>query len=177
MDKWEDYKIKVLDMAPLIIVTLPMVSSFSSTCGCLLQVEWSSSRTISLLFSLACGWPHKRMALYLANGGASNNLGLKDLRVQEKGGEPAPEWARPAGLGRPAQAHADPVRSPLRSRGSSCIYALCPPPLAPFWRCHHHVQDGGSPCMKCGLLRFNPRGCSFVTLRSLPPLGLISSNT
>jgi hypothetical protein len=29
--------------------------------------------------------------------------------------------------------------------------------------------------MKFGLLRFNPRGCSFVTLRSLPPLGVISS--
>jgi hypothetical protein len=27
--------------------------------------------------------------------------------------------------------------------------------------------------MKFGLLRFNPRGCSFVTLRSLPPLGVI----
>jgi hypothetical protein len=36
------------------------------------------------------------------------------------------EWAGPAGLGRPAQAHLGPVRSPLRSRGSSCIYALFP---------------------------------------------------
>jgi hypothetical protein len=35
-------------------------------------------------------------------------------------------WARPAGLGRPAQAHPGRVRSPLRSRGSSCIYALSP---------------------------------------------------
>jgi hypothetical protein len=31
--------------------------------------------------------------------------------------------------------------------------------------------------MKSGLLRFNPRGCSFVTLRSLPPLGLITSSS
>jgi hypothetical protein len=29
--------------------------------------------------------------------------------------------------------------------------------------------------MKFGLLRFNPGGCSFVTLRSLAPLGVISS--
>jgi hypothetical protein len=36
------------------------------------------------------------------------------------------EWARPACLCRPAQAHPGPVRSPLRSRGSSCIYAFCP---------------------------------------------------
>jgi hypothetical protein len=31
--------------------------------------------------------------------------------------------------------------------------------------------------MKFGLLRFNPRGCSFVTLRSLPPLQVISSSS
>jgi hypothetical protein len=43
-------------------------------------------------------------------------------------------WARPADLGRPAQAHPGLVRSPLRSRGSSCIYALCPLHL-------HHFDD------------------------------------
>jgi hypothetical protein len=32
----------------------------------------------------------------------------------------------PAGLGRPAQAHLSPARSPLRARGSSGDYALCP---------------------------------------------------
>jgi hypothetical protein len=36
------------------------------------------------------------------------------------------EWAGPFGLDRPAQAHLDPVRSPLRSHGSSRIYALFP---------------------------------------------------
>jgi hypothetical protein len=36
-------------------------------------------------------------------------------------------------LGRPAHAH-PPVRSPLRSRGLSCIYALCPLHL-------HHFDD------------------------------------
>jgi hypothetical protein len=95
------------------MVTLLMVSSFSSTCGCFLRVERSFSRTISLLFSLACGWPLGRMALCLANGGASSNLGLKDLRVQEKGdrtdpqsGPGRPSWADwprpiPAQFGRP----------------------------------------------------------------------------
>jgi hypothetical protein len=109
--------------------------------------------------------------------------GASGLRVEDpsgarKGGLNRPwDWARPAGSRRPAQAHLGPARSPLRSRGSSCDYELCPPPLAPFWRCHPRVQDGGSPCMKFGHLRFNPRGCSFVTLQSLPPLEVISSSS
>jgi hypothetical protein len=57
--------------------------------------------------------PLGRMALCLANGGASSNLGLKDLRVQEKGertdprsGPGQPAWADqprpiPAQFGRP----------------------------------------------------------------------------
>jgi hypothetical protein len=32
-------------------------------------------------------------------------------------------------------------------------------------------------CMKFGLLHFNPRGCSYVALRSLPPLEVISSSS
>jgi hypothetical protein len=79
------------------------------TCVCFLQVERSFSRTISLLFSLACGWPLGRIALCLANGGASSNLGLKDLRVQEKEGRTDP-WS---GLGRPAWADR-PMPIPVR---------------------------------------------------------------
>jgi hypothetical protein len=51
---------------------------------------------------------------------------LQGLRVEDssgarKGGPNRPRnWARPAGLGRPAQAHPGPARSPLLSRGSSC---------------------------------------------------------
>jgi hypothetical protein len=45
--------------------------------------------------------------------------------ARQRGPNRPPEWAGPAGLGRQAQAHLGPVRSPLRSRGSSCIYALC----------------------------------------------------
>jgi hypothetical protein len=94
------------------------------------------SRTSSLLFSLsslcmtsqANGSPS-------ANGGASTYLGLKDLHSQEKrGAEPTSGSARSAGLGRPAQAYPGSVLSPLRSCGSSCIFALCPLHL-------HHFDD------------------------------------
>jgi hypothetical protein len=63
-----------------------------------------------------------RMALSLANGGAARALGLKILRVQGKDGRTDSR----SGLDRPAWAHLGPVRSPLCSHGSSCIYALCP---------------------------------------------------
>jgi hypothetical protein len=114
MDKWEDYPIKVLDIAPLIMVTLPTVSSFFSTCRCFLQVERSFSKDLPPL-SLACGWPL----------GANGSLPcewrrLHELRVEapsstRKGGPyRPPEWARPASLGQSAQAHPGPVQSPLR---------------------------------------------------------------
>jgi hypothetical protein len=52
---------------------------------------------------------------------------VEDPSGARKGGPNRPsEGARPAGLGRTAQAHPSPVRSPLRSRGSSDDYALCP---------------------------------------------------
>jgi hypothetical protein len=85
------------------------------------------------LLSLACGRPP----------GANGSLPvawrrLQGFRVEDpsrarKGGpNRPPEWAVPAGLGRPALAHLDPVRSPLRSRGSSGDYALCPLHLHDF---------------------------------------------
>jgi hypothetical protein len=126
MDKWEDYPIKGLDMALLIRVTLPTVSSFFSTCGFFLRIEWYFSRMISLL-SLACGWTLG------ANGSLSWEWwSLHEHRVggssgSRKGGPNCPpKWAWPAGLGRPAQVHLGPVQSPLRLCGYSCIYALCP---------------------------------------------------
>jgi hypothetical protein len=52
---------------------------------------------------------------------------VEDHSGARKGGpNRPPEWARPASLGRLAQAHPGPVRSPIRSRGSSGDYALCP---------------------------------------------------
>jgi hypothetical protein len=121
----------VLNIAPLIMVSLPPVSSFFSTRECFLRGGWSPSGDPPL--SLACGWPP----------GANGSLPVEWRRLQgfrvenpsgaRKGGSNRPpKWAGPAGLGRPAWAHLGSVRSPLRSRGSSCNYALCPLHLHDF---------------------------------------------
>jgi hypothetical protein len=130
-----------------------------------------SSRAILLTNDL----PPLRSSLWMAsqeNGSLSGEWQrLEQLKVEgysgARKGRPnrPPEWARPAQFGRPF--------APVGPH----VFMHFPPPLAPFWRCHPRVQDGGSPCMKSGLLRFNPRGCSFVTLRSLPLLGVISSSS
>jgi hypothetical protein len=126
MDKREDYPIKVLDMAPLIMVTLPMVSSFFSTCGCFLRVGRSSSGDL-LPLSLACGWPLGVNGSLSCKWRCLQGFRVEDPSGARKGGPNRPsEWARTARLGRLAQAHFSLVQSPLRSRGSSCIYALCP---------------------------------------------------
>jgi hypothetical protein len=176
MDKWEDYPIKVLDIAPLIMVTLSTVSSFFSTCGCFLRDGRSSSEDLPPL-SLACGWPPGANGSPSASGGASRTLGLKILWVQGKVGRTDPR-SRPGWLtwaDRPGSISARFGRPSL----PWVLRWLCilPPPLALFWRCHPRVQNGGSLCMKSGLLRFNPRGYSFVSLRSLPPLEVISSSS
>jgi hypothetical protein len=84
------------------------------------------------LLSLVDGFSGEWLSLSV-NGGASTYL-LKDLHAQEIGSEPTPGWSRAAGLGRLAQAHPGPVRSPLRSCGSSYLYALFPLHL-------HHLDD------------------------------------
>jgi hypothetical protein len=55
--------------------------------------------------ALSCEWrrPHR---LRVASSSRSRNGGA----------EPTSRWTRPAGLGRLAQAHFSPVRSPLRTR-------------------------------------------------------------
>jgi hypothetical protein len=72
------------------------------------------------------------MALFLVNGGASTNLGLKILRVQGKGGEPTLELGQVGRLG---------TTGPGPSRPGSVapslpwvLMHLCtlPPPLALF---------------------------------------------
>jgi hypothetical protein len=126
MDKWEDYPIKVLDIAPLIMVTLPTVSFSFSIWGCFLRVERSSSEALPPL-SLACGWPRGANGSLFCEWRRLHGLRGEDPSGARKGGPNWPwEWARPAGLGRPTQAHPGPARSPLRSRGSSCVYTLCP---------------------------------------------------
>jgi hypothetical protein len=122
----------VLDIAPLIMVTLPTVSSFFSTSGCFLQGGRSPSGDLPPL-SLNCGWPPGANGSPPANGGASRTLGLKILRVQGRGGptsgvgqagRPGPRLTGP-GPSRPG-----PVA--LRSRGSSGDYAFCPLHLHDF---------------------------------------------
>jgi hypothetical protein len=133
---------------------------------------------ISLLFSLSnlwtASWANDSLPM---NGGASTYLGLTHLHAQETGDRTASGMGR---VGQPRLTGPGPFWpasvAPSRTR---VLLSLCTlsPPFAPFWRCHPRVQDGGSSHMKFGLLRFNPRGCSFVTLRSLPPLVVISSNS
>jgi hypothetical protein len=113
-------------MAPLIMVTLPTVSSFFSTCGCFLRVERSFSKDLPPL-SLSYGWPLGANGSLFCEWRRLHELRVEGLSSARKGGpNRPPEWVKPAGLGRSAQGHPGPVRSPLRSRGSSCIYALCP---------------------------------------------------
>jgi hypothetical protein len=102
-----------------------------------------------------------------ANGGASTYIGLHHLHAKEMGGRTA-NWADRLGP------------SLLGSVAPSLPWVLFgifqfPPSITWFWWCHPHVQDRGSSRMKSCLLCFNPRGCSVVTLWSLPPFEVISS--
>jgi hypothetical protein len=158
------------------MVTLPTMSSFFSTCGCFLRGGRSPSGDLPSL-SLACGWPPGANGSLPTNGGASRALGLKILRVQGRGAEPT---SRVGQAGRPGPTGPGPLQPGSVAPSLPWVLMhLCslPLPLAWFWRCHPLVQDGGSPCMNFGLLRFNPQGCSYVALRSLPPLEVISSSS
>jgi hypothetical protein len=85
--------------------------------------------------SLACGWPLGVNVSLYCEWRCLQGFRVEDPSSARKVGPNRPrDWARPAGLGRPAQAHPNPVRSPLRSRGSSCDYVLCPVHL-------HHFDD------------------------------------
>jgi hypothetical protein len=111
-----------------------------------------------------------------ANGGASTYLGLKIFMFKKWGAEPTRGWARPAGLGRPTQAHPGPVLSPLHSRGSSCLYALC------LSNCTILTMSSSRPRWMFFLhevrsFMLQSLGMFLVTLRSLPPLGVISSSS
>jgi hypothetical protein len=126
--------------------------------------------------SLACGSLSVRMALSLSLSCEWRRL--QELRVEN------PSGARKGGPNRPWKSVRPTGPGPSRPGSVApslpwVLMYLCtfPPPLALFGRCHPRVQDGGSPCMKSSLLRFNPRGCSFVTLRSLPPLEVILSSS
>jgi hypothetical protein len=86
-----------------------------------------------LLFSLACGWPPGANGSLPCEWRRLQGFRVEDPSGARKGGPNRPPgWAELAGLGRLAQAHLGPVRSPLRSRGSSGDYALCPLHLHDF---------------------------------------------
>jgi hypothetical protein len=132
----------------------------------------SPSSLSSLWMASRCEW------LFLMRMAAPpGTQGWRSFMCKERGAEPTLELGQagrlgPTGPGPPRPGSVAPSLPWV-------LMHLCtlPPPLAPFWRCHPRVQDGGCPCMKSGLLRFNPRGCSFVTLRSSPPLKVISSSS
>jgi hypothetical protein len=99
-----------------------------------LPSRWTISlRRSSCSLSLACGWPPgANGSPPLSTGGAQAFRVQNPSGARKTGPNRTPEWAWPAGLGRPAWAHLSPVRSPLRSRGSSCNYALFPLHLHDF---------------------------------------------
>jgi hypothetical protein len=160
MDKWEDYPIKVLDMAPLIMVTLLTVYSFFSTCGCFLWVGRSFSEDLPPL-SLACGWPLS------ANGSPSCEWRrLHELRVEapssaRKGGPNRPwKWARSAGLGQPAQAHPGRFGHPFAPVGPHVFMHFAPLHLHCFddviLRSKMEVLLAWSPVFYASILRGVP---------------------
>jgi hypothetical protein len=78
---------------------------------------------ISLLSFLYSLWTASRVNGSLSvNDGVPTYLGLHHLHTQEMGGLNRLR----NGPGRPAQVHPSPVRSPFRSHGSSCHFALSP---------------------------------------------------
>jgi hypothetical protein len=114
------------------MVSLPMVSSFFSTCGFFLRGGRSPSVDLTPL-SLACGWPSGAKVSPPVEWRRLQGFRVEDPSgARKRGPNRPPEWAGPAGLGRPAQAHLGPVRTPLRSHGSSGIYALFPLHLHDF---------------------------------------------
>jgi hypothetical protein len=89
-------------MAPLIMVTLPTMSSFFSTCGCFLRDGRSSFGDLPSL-SLACGWPLGANGSLLREWWRLQDFRVEDPSGARKGGPNRPwNWAKPAGLGRPA---------------------------------------------------------------------------
>jgi hypothetical protein len=155
MDEWEDYPIKVMIMAPLIMISLPSVSSFFSTRGCFLRGGWSPAGDPRPL-SLACGWPSGANDSSLGCWRRLGAFRVEDpSRARKTGPNRCRNWAGPAGLG--------PIRPSSVAPFAPCVLVhLCtlPPPISWFWCCYPRVQDGGSLCMKFDILRFNPRGCS-----------------
>jgi hypothetical protein len=129
----------VLGIAPLIMVPLPTVSSFFSTCGCFLRGGRSPSGDLPPL-SLVCGWPPG------ANGSPPCEWRrLQGFRVEDplgarKGGRTDPR----IGLGQPAWAD--------RPRSLSARFGR------PF-----------APVARQVIMHFSPSTCMILTMSSSRP--------
>jgi hypothetical protein len=84
------------------MVTLPMVSSFFSTCRCLLRVEGSFSKDLPPL-SLACGWPLDANDSLPCEWQCLHEPRVEGPSGTRKGGRTDPRSGRgwPASVGRP----------------------------------------------------------------------------
>jgi hypothetical protein len=176
MDEWEDYPVKVLIMAPFIMVSLPPVPSFFSTRGCFLWGGWSPSGDPPPL-SLSCGWSSGANDSSPGVGGASGLLGLKILRGQRK----RDRTGARTGLGRPAWADrpgpsSAPFGRPFCSVGPYALMYFAPSTCmilmmlssCPRWRFSlHEVRS----------FTLQSSGVFLIALRSLPPLEVISSSS
>jgi hypothetical protein len=109
------------------MVTLPTVSSFFSTCGCFLRDGRTPLRRSPSSLSLACVWPPGANGSPLCEWWHLQDIRVEDPSGARKGGpNRRREWARTAGLGRLAQAHLGPVRSPLCSLGPHAFMHFAP---------------------------------------------------
>jgi hypothetical protein len=133
MDKWEDYTIKLQDMAPLIMVTLPMVSSIFSTCGCFLRDERSISEDLPPL-SLACGWPLGANDSLFCEWRCLHKLRVEDPSgARKRGAEPTPGVGQAGRLGptSPGPSRPDSI-APSLPWVLMCLCTLHPP-FSLFW--------------------------------------------
>jgi hypothetical protein len=163
-------------MAPLITVTLPTVSSSFSTWGCFLRVGQSSSGDLPPLY-LACGWPLSANGSLFREWRCLQGLRVEDPSGVRKGGSnQCWKWARPAGLGRPAQAHPARLGRPFAPVGPHAFMHFAPSTCTiltmsssrPRWRFSvHEVRS----------FTLQSSGMYLVTLRSSPPLEVISSSS
>jgi hypothetical protein len=95
-------------MAPLIMVTLPTVSSFFSTCGCFLRDGRSPSGDLPSI-SLACGWPLSTNRSPICEWQCLQDFRVEDPSGARKGGRIDVR----SGPGRPAWADR-PMPIPVR---------------------------------------------------------------
>jgi hypothetical protein len=130
----------VLDIAALIMVTLPTVSSFFSTYGCFLRGGRSPSRDLPPL-SLACGWPPS------ANGSHPYEWRrLQGFRVENPlGARKGGRTDVGSGLGWPAWAD--------RPRTTLARFGRPFPPVGP----HAFMHFSPSICMILALSSSRPR--------------------